>query len=310
MDMAIVWQVIIMALLTSAGFLCRKLNILDDTVTKKLSTLVLNFATPMVILVSYQKPFQTELLSCLILSFALAAASYVTAFVLVPLLMRSKDKEGRLIERFSCIYSNCAFMGIPLIDGVYGSDGVFCLTAYVTIFNICVWIHGVMMMKSGKPGLKSTAKALLSPCILATLLGMVLFVCNIALPDVLLSTATHLSNLNTPLAMMIAGSTIATVSLKDMIKKPRIYYTCLIKLIVLPGVLMAICLALKIDTLIAGVNILAAACPAAAICTMFALMYDRNAKYSSEIFAATTILSMVTLPLMLTCYNTLSAIFA
>lgn len=148
MNWAIIEQVFIMALLAGVGILCRKLKLLDDACTKKLSTVVLNFATPMVILVSYQKPFDPETLNTLLLSFLIAIISYVIAFILVPLIIRSKDKEGQLIERFSCLYSNCAFMGIPLIQGVYGAEGVFCLTAYVTMFNLCSWTHGVVMMKA------------------------------------------------------------------------------------------------------------------------------------------------------------------
>ena len=114
MNWAIIEQVVIMGLLAGVGILCRKLKLLDDACTKKLSTVVLNFATPMVILVSYQKPFDPETLNTLLLSFLIAIISYVIAFILVPLIIRSKDKEGQLIERFSCLYSNCAFMGIPL----------------------------------------------------------------------------------------------------------------------------------------------------------------------------------------------------
>ena len=165
MNWAIIEQVVIMALLAGVGILCRKLKLLDDACTKKLSTVVLNFATPMVILVSYQKPFDPETLNTLLLSFLIAIISYVIAFILVPLIVRSKDREGQLIERFSCLYSHCAFMGIPLIQGVYGTEGVFCLTAYVTMFNLCSWTHGVIMMKGGKPNFKQMMKSLLSPSI-------------------------------------------------------------------------------------------------------------------------------------------------
>ena len=309
MNWAIIQQVVIMALLAGVGFACRKLALLDESCTKKLSTIVLNFSTPMVILVSYQKPFDPDTLNTLMISFLIAIISYVIAFVLVPLIVRSKNKDGQVVERFSCLYSNCAFMGIPLIQGVYGADGVFCLTAYVTMFNLCAWTHGVVMMKGGKPNIKQLLKSLLSPCIIITVLGIILFLCNFTLPSVILETAQHLAVINTPLAMMIAGSTIATVKLIPALKKPRLYYTCFVKLILLPALLMAICLIFRIDTTIAGVNILATACPAAAMCTMFSLLYDRDAGYSAEIFAVSTILSMVTLPLTLVYYTALAGIF-
>lgn len=308
MNWSIIEQVGIMTLLVAIGFFARKKDFLDEHMTKKLSTLVLTFATPMVILTSYQKPFEPSALNNLLIAFGLAVLSFVLCYILVPLIMRGKNKDDTLIEKFACIYSNCAFMGIPLIDGVYGSDGVFYLTAYVTLFNICVWTHGVMFMQGSKFSFKAFGKALLSPCVIATFVGIILFLCNIALPNFLLSTAKHLSNINTPLAMMIAGSTIATVSLKLAVKKPRLYYTCFVKLILLPLIVMAICLVLKTDTVISGVIILATACPTAAISTMFAIRFGKNAGYSSEIFAVTTLLSMLTLPGVLMLYEALSKI--
>ncbi|MBP3921347.1 MAG: AEC family transporter [Ruminiclostridium sp.] len=308
MNWSIIEQVGIMTLLVAIGFFARKKDFLDEHTTKKLSTLVLTFATPMVILTSYQKPFDPSSLSNLLIAFGLALVSYALCYVLVPLIMRGKNKGDILIEKFACIYSNCAFMGIPLIEGVYGSDGVFYLTAYVTLFNICVWTHGVMFMQGSKFSFKAVGKALLSPCVIATFVGIILFLCNVMLPNVLLSTAKHLSHINTPLAMMIAGSTIATVSLKSAVKKPRLYYTCFVKLILLPVIMMAICLLLRTDTVISGVIILATACPTAAISTMFAIKFGKNAGYSAEIFAVTTLLSMLTLPGMLMLYEALSKI--
>ena len=111
MNWAIIEQVVIMALLAGVGILCRKLKLLDDACTKKLSTVVLNFATPMVILVSYQKPFDPETLNTLLLSFLIAIISYVIAFILVPLIVRSKDREGRLSLFKLCLYGHTADTG-------------------------------------------------------------------------------------------------------------------------------------------------------------------------------------------------------
>ncbi len=310
MNWAIIEQVIIMAILVAVGFFCRKIKMLDEDSTKKLSTLVLTFATPMVILTSYQKKFDADAFGGLLISFGLAVLSYIICFVLVPLIIKGKNKDNVSIERFACIYSNCAFMGIPLIEGVYGADGVFYLTAFYTMFNIFVWTHGVIFMKGGGFSFKAFGKSLLSPCIIMSAVGLVFFIAGITLPSPIMSVAKHLGGLNTPLAMMIAGSTIGAVDLKKALTKPKLYYCCLVKLIILPAIMIAICALLRIDTVIGGVNVLAVACPTAAISTMFALKYDKNAGYSAEIFAATTLFSLVTLPLILMVYNMIMGITA
>ena len=75
------------------------------------------------------------------------------------------------------------------------------------------------------PNFKQMLKSLLSPSIIVTIIGIILFLCNFTLPNVILEAAQHLANINTPLAMIIAGSTIATVNLLPALKKPRLYYT-------------------------------------------------------------------------------------
>lgn len=308
MNWDIIEQVIIMALLCGVGILCRKIGLLDEHSTKKMSGIALNVAMPLVILTSYQKPFDSEMLHSLLISFLLAIVSFAASFIIIPLIVRQKNKAELAVERFSSIYSNCSFMGIPLIQGVYGDDGVFLQTAYITMFNLLSWTHGYMLMKGGKFTLKEFGKSLLSPSIIATVVGLALFLLNISLPETLLSAMHQLGNMNTPLAMLVAGSTIATVNFPKAIRKPRLYYVCFLKLIAVPAILMAFCLLFNFDPVISGVNILVCACPTAALCTMLALKFNKDAGYSTEIFAVSTILSMLTLPLMLMVYTTLAGV--
>ena len=109
MNWAIIEQVVIMGLLAGVGILCRKLKLLDDACTKKLSTVVLNFATPMVILVSYQKPFDPETLNTLLLSFLIAIISYVIAFILVQ--GGTADRAIQLSLLKLCLYGHTADTG-------------------------------------------------------------------------------------------------------------------------------------------------------------------------------------------------------
>lgn len=305
--MAIINQVIVMSLLTAVGFLCYKIKLINEQAIKSMSAILLNFATSAVILVSYQKEFEQTLFRGLIISFVCAIIAYIIMFLLVPFLIHNKDKDKLKIDRFSCIYTNCAFMGIPLIQGVYGSDGVFYLTAFITLFNLLVWTHGQMYLK-GEFSPKSALKAFASPALIATVVGLVLFMANIIFPAPIINTIQQLANLNTPLAMLVAGATIAKTDLLSAIKKPKLYYISFVKLIFLPLIIMIVFRIFNIDQIVGGVNMLAAACPSATICTLFAIQYNKDSVYASEIFAATTLLSMITLPLLTFFYNFLYTI--
>ncbi len=271
------------------------------------SGLVLKVVNPIVILMAYQREFKPELVKNLGWAFLLSAISYVVAFAVAYLCIPNKEGRETIIERFSTIYSNCGFMGIPLVQAMFQSQGVFYLTAYLTAFNTLVWSHGVMQM-SGERSLKSLGKILRSPAIIAIIVGMILFFGQIMLPDVIAETFEMVGSLNSPLAMFVAGATIIQTNLPEVFKKPRIFYVCLLKLLVIP-VLTIIAFALfPADTIVEMTVTAATAAPSAAICTMQCLNYKRNASYASEIFAVTTLFSVATMPLMMVIYEKICAV--
>lgn len=295
--MIVLNQVVIMALLIITGIICYKTKILNEQSTKSLSSLVLMVVNPIVIIVSYQKPFEIALLKGLLLALLFSAVSTAFAIIISILFLRKKG-EHLPLERFASIYSNCGFMGIPLVNGIYGAEGVFYLTAYLTIFNILVWTHGVFIMKNHF-SFKMIADALKSPAIIATVLGFLLFILKISLPETIFSTLSFISDMNTPLAMIAAGATISQTNVLKSLKNPRLYLVSIIKLIIIPAVTALIIGFAPVNTVILGTVILASACPAAATGTLFAIRYNKDSLYASELFAVTTILSVATLPVVM-----------
>lgn len=295
--MIVLKQVIIMALLILTGVICYKTNVISKEASKSLSSLVLMVVNPIVIIVSYQVEFDKKLLKGLLLALLFSVISIGAAIILSHILLRKKG-ERLSLERFSCIYSNCGFMGIPLVNGVYGSEGVFYLTAFMTVFNILVWTHGVFMMK-GEFKWKMIVKAVKTPVIIATVLGFVLFIAKIQLPAIVFETLSFLGNMNTPLAMIAAGVTIAQTNILQSLKNPRLYLVAVISLIIVPAVSSLILCFMPASSIVTGTVILASACPAAATGTLFAIRFKRDSLYASELFAVTTLLSIITLPVVM-----------
>ncbi len=296
--MIVLKQVIIMALLILTGVICYKAKIISKEASKSLSSLVLMVVNPIVIIVSYQVTFDQKLLKGLLLAFIFSVISIGAAIVLSHILLHKKG-ERLPLERFSCIYSNCGFMGIPLVNGVYGSEGVFYLTAFMTVFNILVWTHGVFMMK-GTFKKKMIMQAVKTPVIIATVLGFVLFITKITLPSILFETLSFLADMNTPLAMIAAGVTIAQTNILKSLKNVRLYLVSVISLVIVPAVTALILCFIPADSIVTGTVILASACPAAATGTLFAIRFKKDSLYASELFAMTTLLSIATLPIIMT----------
>lgn len=294
------YQIIIMLIIILVGVLCYKTKLINKETNGRLSNLVLLLINPIVIFVSYQREFDSTLLRDLLISILLALVTHVFAIVMSNLLLRKKKHEVDVaIERFGVIYSNCGFIGIPLVNGIFGSIGVFYLTAYMTIFNLFVWTHGVIIM-TGKKDRKTLMKAFLSPSVIATVLGFVLFIARLHLPNILVESMSYIGNMNTPMAMIVAGVTIAQTNIQKLIGKLRNYYIAFLKLLFVPMVVLLIFQFFPIAREVILTSVLAAACPIGATISLFSIKYEKNYIYASELFALTTILSVISIPVVMT----------
>ncbi len=288
-------QTIIMLILIITGIICKKTKIISDDGNKELSKLVINVVNPVVILMAYQTEYKAFLVKNLLISFALSLLSYVVFIIIAYILIPSKENRETQIERFSAIYSNCGFMGIPLVDAIFGAEGVFYLTAFITVFNLFVWTHGITLISEEKQ-LKNIVKIFYSPVIISIALGIIMFFFQIKIPENPSKALDFIASLNTPLAMIVSGVTIADTNIIKLLKKYRIYYICFLKLILIPIIVTIIFSLFDLNECVKLTIIIAASAPSAAMCTLQCLKYNKNSLYASEIFAASTIISVFALP--------------
>lgn len=211
-------QIIIMFIILIIGAFCYLKGIITKDGTKQLSSFALNIINPVLIFMSYQSKYDKSLVHGLLWSFLLSAISYAVTILLTYVLIRKKTPD-LAVERVSSIYSNCAFMCIPLINGIYGSEGVLYLTAYLTFFNVLIWTHGLMTMK-GERDFSSLVKALISPSVIAVVVGLICYLTNIRLPKVPATALQYIADMNTPIAMVIAGATAAQTNVLKALQNP------------------------------------------------------------------------------------------
>ena len=157
MASTILYKTLIMLILIGVGVLCAKTKLISEASNKDLSKFVLQVVNPVVIFMSYQTEYRVELVKNLLLTFVISAAVLCAVILLSYVFVRSKQDRETEIERFSAVYSNCGFMGIPLVDAIYHEEGVFYLTAFITVFNLIVWTHGVILI-SGQKDFKQVVK--------------------------------------------------------------------------------------------------------------------------------------------------------
>ncbi|MBE6869196.1 MAG: AEC family transporter [Ruminococcus albus] len=289
-------QIVIMFIILLIGLGCSLKGLITKEGNKQLSKVALYIVNPLLIFMSYQSEYSARLLKGLLWSFLLSGITFGVAIALSTLIISKKRPEHSL-ERFSAVYSNCGFIGIPLIRGIYGDEGVLYLTAYITLFNILVWTHGYMTMKESRD-FKSFIKAATSPSVIAVFVGLIFYLMQIRLPEILHTSLQYVSDMNTPLAMLIAGSAAAQTNVLKALKNKGLYMVCAYKLFLLPIVAFALVQFLPAPHMVKMVVLIASACPVATTGTMFAIQFDKNPERCSEFFAVSTLLSGLTLPLV------------
>ena len=280
------------------GYIARKTNIIGKEGVSQFTSFLMYFVTPCVLVEAYQKPFDIEGAKLLAIAFVMAVLIHFIVIFFSAVIFRKKDNYDYRVNRFAVVYSNCGFMAIPLLSAALGSEGVFFGSAYLAVFSILQWTHGIYTYTEDKKML-SLKKAFLNPGVLGTLLSLVLFVCSIKLPDVLSQTVGFVADMNTPLSMIMLGTFFVGIKPLEILKNISFYTVVIIRLLIVP--VMAIYLLKLLGTEPAVIKALAisSACPVAGVTALWAGKFNLNAEYASQLVAITTVLSIVTIPAVL-----------
>ena len=291
-------QVLVLFILIVVGFACGKFGVITEHASKKMTDIVLYVVTPCVMVNAFQREFSLELLGQIFLAAGIALAIMAVSIGLVKLVFHDKNESRKRVLQFAVIFSNCGFMSLPLQKALLGEDGQFFGSIFVAIFNIVVWTYGLVSMSGDKKQL-SLKKLALNPGIIGVTLAVILFVCHIDLPEVLDQSVKHLANLNTPLPMLIIGFYLSRADFKKAFSDAGVYISMALRLIVVPVLAIFAMAPFGLNSKMVIAFVIACAAPTAATTTMFSAKFNRDTELSVSVVAASTLLSVITMPLVL-----------
>ena len=286
-------QIAIMALLMAVGIYLSRKGFLSPQGTKDLGAILLRIIIPCVIVKSYITTYSRERLLELALSAGLALVAFILAMGIAYLVYGKR----RRIENFASAFCNAGFIGIPLAQAVIGDEGVFYMAASVALLNLFQWTYGVYIMTDRRDSIsaKTIAK---NPVVIAIVIGIALFLSRLPVPGIVTSTLGYIAGMNTPVAMILMGTYMAKLPWRKLLDK-RAYGCVLLRLVVIPAVVLAVFWALPISNQnVALAAYLAAATPVGANICVFAQQYDCDYEFSVVTVCLSTVLSIVTVPLM------------
>lgn len=287
------------------GFLLVKTGICKVEDSKILSRLCIYLAVPCSILSAFQVTYTPSIRSGLILAVGAAILVHIMLIAIFSGIGPILHLNG--IEKASIIYSNAGNLVIPLVSSILGADWVIYSSAYVSVQLFLLWSHGKMMIcGETSPDLK---KILTNVNMITIIIGVILFAAQISLPVPVDSAVRSLGSMIGPLAMLIAGMIIAGTTPGEVLSYPHISLVTFLRLVGVP--LLTISL-LKFSGLasfvengkqILLVTLLATITPSASTITQIAQVYGKDARYAGSINVITTLLCMITMPVMVYLYQ-------
>lgn len=300
--MLLLEQMVVLFLLMGVGFYCYKKGIITDETSKKISAIVVNIANPAMILtgcMSDEKIEGEELLMVAVIVIGVYAVLLVLASLL-PYILRV-EKKSRGTYRAMTIFSNIGFMGFPVISALYGSGALLYASLFTIPYNILIYTYGIAAMSPQSEGgekSKIPLERIFNIGVIACMITIVVYLLQIPVPAFIKSTTTHLSNLTAPLSMMVIGASLATMDLKRMFTDVKLLIFSVIKLCVIPLVGVLIIRQFVDNEVICGVCMVMLATPVGSMTAMLAQQYDGDYEMASRGVALTTVLSVVTMPLV------------
>lgn len=286
---------LMMFLLVAVGFFIRKKGIVQTEGRMNMIDLCLNITLPFNILHSFLRKWDWDLfLACGMILLLSAGFNAISVFFSTILYKKQEEKRKKSLK-YGTIISNSGFLGNPMVEGIYGSDGLLYAALFMLPVRIVMWTVGMTVFLKGRND-KLWKKVLTNPCIVAIYVGVLIMVCGIQFPVFMENTITGISNCNTPLSMMLVGMMLAEVKPKGLIDRTMVFYTA-IRLLVIPAVVFAITAFLPIDAMLRGITVIMAGMPAPITTALLSAKYGGDEQYATGMIFLSTILSLITLPL-------------
>ena len=293
-------QILVLFLLTGVGFFCRRAGILNQNSVSSLSKFLLNICIPAMIIYSMQIPFSQSIAEKSGMLIFAALCYYVIAFAVcfvTPYILRCK-KEEYGVFRFMTMFSNSMFMGFPILSMLFGQEAIFYAAIFNIPFTLLTYSVGIWILRSGDGGVSFSWKLLLNAAFLSTFVGIIFFVTSFSIPDPFYGALGLLSDITTPLSLVVTGGFLASLETKAIFSNVRQYFAAGIRLLIIPALTFAVCSLFITDPLILGITVVTAGMPAAVNTVILAEEHDARPDIAAQGVFISTLLCILTIPLL------------
>ena len=285
-------------ILILVGILLKKIGLIDVKGRKMLSDLLIDVILPCSIVASFLSGIDTSPEFAKNCPLALVICTVIQAAVIFlnRFLFGRFPTNQRSPMAYGLICSNSSFIGLPVVEALYGSMGVVYGSVFQIPIRFTMWSAGLSLFTSvdRKDAIKKLA---VHPCILSVFIGLALMLLPVSLPGFALDTINALGRCTIPVSMLVIGSILADADIRTMFSGPILYFT-LLRLIVAPLAVYGILSLLRVDPLLLAISVIMTGMPAGSTTSILADKYDCDSVFAAQLVFTSTLLSMVTMPLI------------
>lgn len=283
-------------ILTLVGYILSKRKMISTDFRKSLTDLVINFVLPCNIIQSFQIEINGDIMRACLSICVVSAVTQVMVYLLSKVLFARVEEGKRPVFQYGTVVSNAGFLGSPIVEGLYGTQGLLYASIYLVPQRIMMWSVGVACF-SGSKGKGVLKKVITHPCIIAVVIGLVLMLTQMQVPMWIDRPLELVGSCNTALSLLVIGGILAEVDPRRIVSRESLGY-CLLRLVGIPLLVFAGCRLFGTDQLVMETSTVLAGMPAALTTAILASQYDRNEKFAVSLVFLSTIFSMVTIPLL------------
>ena len=292
-------QVFILFILILVGYNATKKNLIDSSLTKKLSKLIMNIFLPCMIINSMQLEYSPTILKKVLLLILISLLIYAISFLIAIIFKAiSKSKNDIGVYQFAILFSNVGFMGYPIVEAILGKDAIFYAAIFNIPFNLLIMTLGVFVICKENNNYSFSFKSLINPVIISIFIGLSLFILNIKLPYIINRPIELLGNITTPLSMIVIGSMLCLSSISECVRNKKLYIVSFIRLILMPILIYFILKGIVYDKLLFSIPIVIVSMPVASNTAILSSEYNANDKLASQLVFMSTLFSILTIPII------------
>ncbi|MBE5959229.1 MAG: AEC family transporter [Lachnospiraceae bacterium] len=293
-------QLIVLFLIICFGYILNKCKILDANFNRRGSKFIVSGTMPAMTISSVlslqSPPDSDDVLTVFIVAVSMYTIVPVIGYFLTLLIKPSNGSVG--VYHFMYIFSNVGFMGYPILNAVYGPTAVFYAGIINIIFNLSCYSYGIVIINRGSQASGSMdLKKLISPGIICSFAALIIYAFKIHFPAVVENTVSTIGGITPALSMIIIGSTLATINIKEVFNDAYVYIFAIIKQIILPLAFMPVCRLLIKDDLVYGVTMIMLLMPVANTSVLFTTDFEHDESIAAKTVFITTAMSLITIPL-------------